>query len=288
MGFWKSLRTSSSKLKTFFTHRKKIDVETLDDLEELLITSDLGIQTIEALRTYLEKHKSQSELTFEDVCQILEDQLVSRLTPYEKKFTFQKKPHVVLMVGVNGSGKTTTLPKLTHLWKDKVVHWAACDTFRAGATDQLSIWAERLNVKLYAEPIEPAALAYQALTQAQEADILCIDTAGRLQNNTNLMGELQKIVRVLQKIDPTAPHDTILVLDGTVGQNAINQVKLFQETVPLTGCIMTKLDGTAKGGVLVRIVDEFKLPVFGLCYGENKEDFEPFHAKNFIESFLKT
>lgn len=288
MSFWQRLKTSSSKLKSFFTHRKKIDIETLDDLEDLLITSDFGYKTVEELRGYLQKHRSSESLDFEDVCQVLKEQLIERLQPFEKKIALNHKTQVIVMVGVNGSGKTTTLSKLTYHFKGKLIEWAACDTFRAGAKDQLEIWANRLGVSLYKDEKEPAALAYQAFENAKKhnTDILFIDTAGRLQNNVTFMAELQKIVRVLNKIDPDAPHDIILVLDGTVGQNALNQVKLFKEYVPLTGCIMTKLDGTAKGGILVRLVDEFQIPILGLCYGESMEDFEEFNAEKFIDSIF--
>jgi fused signal recognition particle receptor len=288
MGLWDLLRTSSSKLKTFFTNRERIDVKTQEELEDLLLACDFGYKTVEELKSFLQKQRSQETPTLEEVSLILRDQISSRLQQFEKKIILSKKPYVILMVGVNGSGKTTTIPKLSHLFKGKKIEWAACDRFRAGAKDQIAIWAKKMGIFLHDDEIEVAALAYRSFESAKknDVDLLFIDTAGRLQNNKDFMDELGKIVRVLKKIDQEAPHEIIIVLDGTVGQNALMQIKLFKECVPLTGCVMTKMDGTSKGGVLVQLVDAFHVPIIGFAFGESIEDFEYFDAQKFSKSVL--
>lgn len=297
MKFWQrwkeGLQKSSltQKIKSVWTHRR-IKAETLDDLEDLLIESDIGVQTVEKLRDNLSGQK-WGDISFEGVCQTLITLLVEKLKPFEKELIVsEKRPFIVLVAGVNGSGKTTTLSKLSLKWQQEGyrVAWAACDTFRAAAVDQLAVWAERLSIPLYQgqDAQDPASVAYEAIQKAQKEnmDILCIDTAGRLHTNLGLMDELKKIVRVIQKINPEFPHESILVLDGTVGQNAIQQLKLFKEVLPLTGIIMTKLDGTARGGVLVRLMEECPTPIYGVGLGEKAEDYIPFDAEAFVKGLL--
>lgn len=289
MSIWKNLKLKTTTLKQFFTHRKKIDISTLEELEDLLISSDFGYQTVKEFNGFLKKERFNDEVDLDFIKNTIKIQLIKRLENYEKKIILQSKPHVILMVGVNGSGKTTTISKLSNKFLNKKIIWSACDTFRAGAVDQLDIWAKRLKIELLKGTKDPSALAYQSFEYAskEQADLLVIDTAGRLQNNINFMEELKKIFTVLKKITNDSIIDVLIVLDGTVGQNAISQVQLFKEYLPLTGCIMTKLDGSAKGGILVRIVDEFKLPIIGICSGEKIEDFEYFNAKNFIDAIFE-
>ncbi len=290
------LKKSSSRLSdgitTLVTHRK-LDDETLEELEELLITSDLGVSTASDLVQKLKKKKYNQNITPEEIRAAFAEEIQPLLTPYALPLTPKgsSTPFVVLVLGVNGSGKTTTIGKLAKQWKDQgyQLSLVAGDTFRAAATEQLEVWAKRASVPLETAPDKDAAgLIYDSLQRAKERgdDIVMIDTAGRLHNKSVLMEELKKIHRVIQKVDPTAPHATLLVLDATTGQNALTQVKVFQEAVPISGLIVTKLDGTAKGGVLVAITQQFGLPVHAIGVGEAIEDLHTFSAKDFAENLM--
>lgn len=289
-GLRKTSRRFSDGLSGLFLGKRYIDEEILSQLEDLLIESDLGFVFSQNLCEELRNNRYE-DLTLEDVSFLLEKKIVEQLASFEKNIFIEPKlPHVILMIGVNGNGKTTTIPKLTRrfLEEGKAVSWVGCDTFRAAAKDQLQIWSKRLNVQLYEGTGDPASLAYDAYKHAAQikTDVLIIDTAGRLHNNQNLMEELKKIDRVLKKINPEAPHTTILVLDGTVGQNAMEQVRVFSQLFSISGLIMTKLDGTSKGGVLLPIVQTFCLPIFGICIGEDVEDFLDFKASFFTRALL--
>lgn len=290
------LKKSSSRLSegitTLITHRK-LDDETLEELEDLLITSDLGVATARDLVQRLSKKKYNQSISPEEIRAVfaedIEALLVSSAIPLNPQGS--SKPFVILVLGVNGSGKTTTIGKLAKQWKDQgyQLSLVAGDTFRAAAIEQLEVWANRANVPLEKAPTKDAAgLVYEALeaAKARKDDIVLIDTAGRLQNKTVLMDELKKVKRVIQKIDPTAPHATLLVLDATTGQNALTQVKVFQEAVDVSGLIVTKLDGTAKGGVLVAISQQFNLPIHAIGVGESIEDLHAFSAKDFAENLM--
>jgi fused signal recognition particle receptor len=297
-GFFKKLSEglskSSGKISTGITDiftKKKLDNETLAQLEELLITADLGPATAAKLAAAVGKGRFDKEVSAEEIRQALADEIENILKPVEKPLdTGAAKPFVILMVGVNGTGKTTTIGKWAHHFKDdgKKVMLAAGDTFRAAAVEQLKVWGQRVDVPVFAkeEGADAAALAYEAIDRAinENADVLMIDTAGRLQNKTDLMAELEKMVRVIKKKIPEAPHATILVLDATVGQNAHSQVELFKQIVNITGLIVTKLDGTAKGGVLVSLAERFVLPVHAIGIGEGVEDLRPFEAQDFARS----
>ena len=300
-GLWsrlkQGLKRSSDRLgdglKTIFVSRK-LDQATLDELEELLITSDLGPETAAHLTTNLGKQRLDQEITIEEVKAFLATAIEGILDPIAKPLTLDTthKPHVVLVVGVNGSGKTTTMGKLAKQWKDQglSVMMAAGDTFRAAAVEQLQIWGQRLNVPVISGTpgADAAGLAFDALTKAQSlgADVLLIDTAGRLQNKAHLMEELKKIQRVLGKVDPSAPHSTLLVLDGTTGQNAHSQVHNFQEIIGLTGLVITKLDGTARGGVVVSLAQKFGLPIHAVGVGETADDLRPFTSRDFARNLV--
>ena len=293
----RGLSRSSAKLGEgivgIFTKRK-LDDEQLSELEDLLITADLGAGLARAVTRELRKTRFGQEVTPEEVRQHLADRVVEMLAPVAIPLTLDRnrRPHVVLVAGVNGSGKTTTIGKLAKLYRDQglVVHMAAGDTFRAAAVEQLKIWGERTGCPVTTRPTgaDAAGLALDALkdAQAQGADLLLIDTAGRLQNRADLMAELQKITRVLKKADPEAPHTVLLVLDATVGQNAHQQVEIFRDMVGVTGLVMTKLDGTARGGVLVSLAEKFKLPIHAIGIGETAEDFRPFDATAFARGLV--
>lgn len=291
------LKKSSSRLTegitTLITHRK-LDDEMLEELEELLISSDLGVATAHDLVQKLAKKRYNQNITPEEVREIFAEEIEILLSPCALPLTPKgaSKPFIVLVLGVNGAGKTTTIGKLAKQWKDQgyQLSLVAGDTFRAAATEQLEIWAKRANVPLEVAPTKDAAgLVYDALQKAQTRgdDIVMIDTAGRLHNKTLLMEELKKIHRVIQKIDPTAPHATLLVLDATTGQNALTQVKVFQEAVDVSGLIVTKLDGTAKGGVLVAIAQQIGLPIHAIGVGEAIEDLHAFSAKDFAKNLME-
>ncbi|MEE9140743.1 MAG: signal recognition particle-docking protein FtsY [Alphaproteobacteria bacterium] len=274
--------------------RRRLDDEALEELEELLITSDLGPATAARLCADLARARFDRQASPEEVRARLADDIAGLLEPVARPLALDesRKPHVILVVGVNGSGKTTTVAKLAKRFRDegKSVLLAAGDTFRAAAIDQIKIWGERAGAPVIAaEPGSDApALAYDALASAksQGADALLIDTAGRLQNKAELMAELQKIIRVLKKLDASAPHSVLLVLDATTGQNAHAQVEVFREMTEVSGLIVTKLDGSAKGGVLVALADRFALPVHAVGIGEGIDDLRPFSARAFARALM--
>jgi fused signal recognition particle receptor len=280
-------------IAAIFTKRK-LDQAALDELEELLITADIGVATASRLTEKLARDRFDKEVSENEVREALADDIADILAPVAQPLAANgaHRPHVVLVVGVNGSGKTTTIGKLAKLERSRgrTVVLAAGDTFRAAAVEQLKVWAERAGCPVVARETgaDAAGLAFDALEQARrdQADILFIDTAGRLQNRTDLMAELQKIVRVLRKIDDTAPHSVVLVLDATVGQNAHSQVEIFKAICAVTGLVVTKLDGTAKGGVLVALAESFHLPVHAIGVGETADDLRPFDARAFARNLM--
>jgi len=278
----------SDNLTGVFT-RKKLDAETVVELEEALVRADLGAALATRISQNIAKERFDWLISEAELRRVLADQIIKVLAPVETPLAVDrsKKPFVILVAGVNGTGKTTTIGKLALRFarQGMKVVLAAGDTFRAAAIEQLQIWAERTGTDVVArEPGSDAAgLAFDALQKARllNADVLLIDTAGRLQNKADLMGELEKIVRVLRKLDATAPHAALLVLDATTGQNAVAQVEAFRAIVPLSGLIMTKLDGTAKGGILIAIADRFHLPVHFIGVGEQADDLQVFEARKF-------
>ena len=291
------LGRSSSKLGdgigSIFTKRK-LDAESLEELEELLIASDLGVSTAAKLAAGLRKERFAKDAGPEAVRAALAEDVEAILAPVAQPLAVDpaRKPHVVLVVGVNGSGKTTTIGKLGKQYADQgyKVQFAAGDTFRAAAVEQLQVWGERTGCPVTAKETgaDAAGLAYDAVAKAQKdgADLLLIDTAGRLHNKSNLMAELQKVVRVIQKLAPDAPHDVLLVLDATTGQNALSQVETFRQLVDVTGLTVTKLDGSARGGVLVPLADKYGLPVHAVGVGETAEDLRPFSARAFARALM--
>jgi len=272
--------------------KPKIDAASLEEVEDALIAADLGTQSAMRLAAAIRKYKFDGPVTRESLASALSDGITEILEPVAKPIVVDGsgKPHVVLLVGVNGSGKTTTAGKLAQQWRSegKTVMLAAGDTFRAAAIEQLQIWGERTGTEVVAgnQGGDAAALAYTAMEKARAAgtDVLIIDTAGRLQNRTELMDELAKILRVIRKLDETAPHDSIIVLDGTVGQNAISQVKAFQDVADVSGLIVTKLDGSAKGGIVIALAETFGLPVHAVGVGEGADDLQPFAARDFANA----
>lgn len=289
------LTKTSSKLGEGITGvftKRKLDAATLDELEDLLIQADLGLETASRIGEALSAGRYDKDISPEQVKAVLAQEVEKVLRPVARPLALEgaHRPHVVLVVGVNGTGKTTTIGKLArNLAADgKRVMLAAGDTFRAAAIAQLRIWAERTGAGIVAsEPgADAAGLAFDALNRAREegSDVLIIDTAGRLQNKAHLMAELEKIVRVLKKSDPSAPHTVLLTLDATTGQNALNQVEIFRKTAGVTGLIMTKLDGTARGGILVAIAAKYSLPIHAIGVGEGAEDLQPFDAGDFARA----
>ncbi|WP_081158997.1 signal recognition particle-docking protein FtsY [Ensifer aridi] len=287
-------RTSSQltgQIASLFT-KKKLDEATLQDLEDLLIQADLGVETAMRITDTLSSERYGKDVTGEDVSRIMAGEITKVLAPVAKplELDLSHKPHVILVVGVNGTGKTTTIGKLAAKLSGAglKVMLAAGDTFRAAAIEQLKIWAERTKSDIVASKLgaDAAGLAYEAFQLAREkkSDVLIIDTAGRLQNKAKLMAELEKIVRVLGKLDPDAPHTVLQTLDATTGQNALQQVEIFRNVAGVSGLIMTKLDGTARGGILVAISAKHKLPVYFIGVGEGIDDLEPFEAKDFAEA----
>lgn len=268
--------------------RRTLDDDMLEQLEELLIASDMGVDTALRVTANMAEGRYGKKLSVNEIKQLLSREIARVMEPVARPLPlYAKKPQVVLVVGVNGSGKTTTIGKLASQFRaaGKKVVIAAGDTFRAAAVEQLQVWGERAGVPVLTAPegSDPASLAFDAMEQAARdgADLLMIDTAGRLQNRKDLMEELSKIVRVIRKKDPDAPHNTLLVLDATTGQNALSQVKTFQELANVTGLVMTKLDGTAKGGVLVALADKFGLPIHAIGVGEKIDDLAPFDPEDF-------
>ena len=300
-GWFQRLKAGLSRTATSLTDgiaaivpKKRLDDATLEELEELLITADLGPSTAARLVAELRREKFGREVTSEEIRSTLADKAEEILRIVDKPLVIDPavKPFVILMVGVNGTGKTTTIGKWARQFKDKgkTVMVAAGDTFRAAAVEQLKVWGQRAGVPVIAKDTgaDAAALAYEALEQAKAegVDILMIDTAGRLQNKSNLMAELEKIIRVMKKLDPKAPHKTILTLDATTGQNAYAQIEIFREIVQVNGVVVTKLDGSAKGGVLVGLADRCGIPVHAIGVGEGIDDLKPFRARDYARSLV--
>ena len=292
-GLRRTSNSLTSGIGAIFTGRR-LDEAALEELEELLIAGDLGAATAAELTAALAQQRFGKEVTATEVRRALADQIAVLLAPVEGTLAIDDsaKPHVILVAGVNGTGKTTTIGKLAQRLnaEGKRVMLVAGDTFRAAAVEQLTIWGERAGAPVIARPDggDPAGLAFDALerARAEGIDVLLIDTAGRLQNKAHLMAELQKIDRVLKKLDPRAPHSRLLVLDATTGQNALNQVDVFREAIAVDGLVMTKLDGTAKGGVLVALAQRFGVPVVALGIGEGIDDLRPFEARAFATALM--
>ncbi len=289
-GLSKSSKSITTSITSIFTKRK-LDATTLEELEDVLIQADLGVAVSERIIKAVSAGRYDKEIEPEEVKRILAEEVAKVLKPVEVPFNFgSEKPFVILVVGVNGAGKTTTIGKLGSIATQEgfKVMFAACDTFRAAAIEQLTIWGERIGAKTISRPTgaDSSGLAYDAMQTAKDngTDILFIDTAGRLQNKAYLMDELDKIVRVIKKQDEAAPHAVLLVLDATTGQNAISQADIFTKVAGVTGLIMTKLDGTARGGILVAIADKFKIPIHAIGVGETIDDLQPFDAQAFARA----
>jgi len=291
------LQRSSSRLSDGITHiftRRRLDTATLGELEELLIGADLGVTLAAEVTESLRRTRFEQEVSPQEIRATLAEEITRRLAPAARPLALEtaQKPFVVLVVGVNGSGKTTTIGKLAKQWRDegRTVLMAAGDTFRAAAVEQLKVWGERTRTPVVTKEsgADAAGLAFEAFERArrEETDVLLIDTAGRLHNKAGLMAELQKIVRALKKADPASPHAVLLVLDATVGQNAHQQVDVFRGMVGVTGLVMTKLDGTARGGVLVALAEKFGLPIHFIGVGEGADDLRPFDAEAFARSIV--
>ena len=292
-GLKKTSSSAKSKLSGIFIG-KKIDADTMESLEEALISSDLGVSASQKIVKEFEKNYSGKTSDQEELLEALSKSISNILQPLEKELIVSDDhhPHIMMLVGVNGSGKTTTAGKLAKRFSQqgKKVILVAADTFRAAAIEQLKGWAEKTSVELISAErgADPAALVYQSIEKAriQKTDLILIDTAGRLQNRIELMEELAKIVRVIKKLEPEAPHDSLIVLDGTVGQNALSQLKAFLDVAAITGLIMTKLDGSARGGVLVALAEEFGLPIHLIGVGETAEDLQDFNAMAYSRALL--
>jgi|TARA_B100001079_G_scaffold138676_1_gene118863 fused signal recognition particle receptor len=295
LGFKKSANNIASGLREIII-KKEIDDITLDKIEEFLISSDVGVDaSSEIIDIIAQKKIDPKKDPITEVNNILKEYIIELMKPLEKKSFFEKKEklNVILVSGVNGVGKTTTIGKIGKIFKENQnkVLFSACDTFRAAAIDQLEKWAEKVNATIVkSNPgSDPASVAYKALEYAKKNNIdqVIIDTAGRLQNKKNLMDEFKKIGNVIKKNDESAPHEVILVLDATSGQNIINQLEEFNKIIPITGLIMTKLDGTAKGGILIAISKKYKMPIVGLGLGEKEDDLQVFNAEQFASAFTQ-
>jgi fused signal recognition particle receptor len=292
-GMARSSARLTEGINTIF-NRHRLDDDALLELEELLIASDMGVGIAGEVTEALRKSRFNQEVSPEEVRGALAEQVIRLVEPVMKplRLDLDRKPFVILVVGVNGSGKTTTIAKLAKQYRDAGhnVVLAAGDTFRAAGVEQLQIWGERTGCRVVTKPAgsDAAGLAFEAFEQAraESSDILLIDTAGRLHNKANLMGELQKIVRVLKKVDPQAPHSVLLVLDATTGQNAHAQAEIFREMVGVTGIVMTKLDGTARGGVLVSLAEKYGIPIHAIGIGETADDLRPFEARAYARSLV--
>ena len=292
-GLKKNSSSAKSKLSGIFVG-KKIDANTMESLEEALISSDLGVSASQKIVKEFEENYSGKTSDQEELLEALSKSISNILEPLEKELIVSDDhhPHIMMLVGVNGSGKTTTAGKLAKRFSQqgKKVILVAADTFRAAAIEQLKGWAEKTSVELISAErgADPAALVYQSIEKAriQKTDLILIDTAGRLQNRIELMEELAKIIRVIKKLEPEAPHDSLIVLDGTVGQNALSQLKAFLDVAAITGLIMTKLDGSARGGVLVALAEEFGLPIHLIGVGETAEDLQDFNAIAYSRALL--
>jgi len=295
IGFKKSASAFTSGLRDIIV-KKEIDDKTLDQIEEYLIQSDVGLVAAEEIKKIIAQEKIDPKKdVMNEINLILRDYIIALMKPLENENFFNKKEklNAVLVSGVNGVGKTTTIGKVGKILKSNgnKVMFSACDTFRAAAIEQLESWANKIDVQITksTQGSDPASVAYKAIEEALKDNFnhVLIDTAGRLQNKKNLMEEYKKIAYVTKKIDPDAPHDVILVLDATSGQNVISQVEEFNKIIPLTGLIMTKLDGTAKGGILLALAKKYKLPIIALGLGEKEDDLQIFNAEKFAEAFTQ-
>ena len=294
-GFKKSAENIKSGLREIIV-KKEIDDDTLNKIEEFLISSDVGIDAASEIKSIIaEKKIDPNNETVDEINLILKNYILELMTPLERKDFFEKKEklNITLVSGVNGVGKTTTIGKIGKIFKDNgsEVLFSACDTFRAAAIEQLEAWSNKVGVPIVkSDPgSDPASVAYKSIEYAKNNNIkrVLIDTAGRLQNKKNLMDEFKKIANVIKKTDETAPHDVVLVLDATSGQNIINQLEEFDKIIKVTGLIMTKLDGTAKGGVLIAISKKYKVPILGLGLGEKEDDLQIFNAEQFADAFTQ-
>ena len=288
------LKKSSTKLNdgiNLIFKGKKVDKDIIDELETLLISSDVGISFASRVLNEINKIKLV-DMNISNVKKIIENKILEILNPLEKQIHLNHIPFVIFVVGVNGVGKTATVGKLANKFSNKKVAIVAGDTFRAAAADQLEIWSKRTNSIFFSgkSKSDPASLIYSSFLRAKEdrIEVLIVDTAGRLHNKSNLMDELSKMTRVIKKLDVNAPHETILILDGNTGQNSIKQAEVFQETSNITGLIITKLDGTAKGGVIIPIAEKLELPILGIGVGEQKNDLIDFKAEKFSKALLDT
>jgi len=296
IGFKKSASTFTSGLKDIIV-KKEIDDKTLDQLEEYLIESDVGIDAASEIKEIISSEKiDPKKEILNEVNLILKNYIIELMKPLENNNFFNKndKLKIILISGVNGVGKTTTIGKIGKILKlnENKILFSACDTFRAAAIEQLENWAKKIDVEIIKsnQGSDPASVAYKAIDFAKKNNFnhVLIDTAGRLQNKKNLMDEYKKISNVAKKIDEAAPHEVILILDATTGQNVLNQVEEFNKIIPLTGLIMTKLDGTAKGGILIAIAKKYKLPIIALGLGEKEDDLQIFNAEKFANAFIQT
>ena len=294
LGFRKSANNFASGLREIII-KKEIDDSTLDKIEEFLISSDVGIDAASEIKDIIAKKKiDPKEDTVSEVNKILKEYIIKLMQPLEKQKFFEKKENlnVILVSGVNGVGKTTTIGKIGKIFRENnnEVLFSACDTFRAAAIDQLEKWSQKVNATIIkSDPgSDPASVAYKALEYAKKNNVnqVLIDTAGRLQNKKNLMDEFKKITKVVKKIDADAPHETFLILDATTGQSAINQVEEFKKITPITGIIMTKMDGTAKGGILLAVGKKFNLPIIALGMGEKEDDLQRFNSEYFANALM--
>jgi len=293
LGLNKSSKSFSSGLNNFI-FKRKIDESMLNELEDFLIQSDVGVESAKELREKFANTKVNPKTSINDIYKVFSNYVSEILKPLEKNLENieENKPSVILIAGVNGVGKTTTIGKLGKILgqNNKKIIFGAADTFRAAAVDQLEVWAKKINADIIKsdEGADPASVAYKALDYGKKNnfDYLLIDTAGRLQNKKNLMDEFKKITTVIKKIDSTSPHETFLILDATTGQSAINQVEEFKKITPITGIIMTKLDGTAKGGILLAIGKKFKLPIIALGMGEKEDDLQTFNSEYFANALM--
>ena len=291
------LQRSSEKISTGITDlfiKRKLDAEALQNLKDILIQGDLGVSTATRLTSSLAKTRFDQEISSEEIKIVLAEEVATILAPFAQPLVIDgtHKPYIILVCGINGSGKTTTIGKMARQFKDqgKSVTLVAGDTFRAAAVEQLQIWGERSDCPVISRDngADAAGLAFDAIKEAQAsgADVLMIDTAGRLQNRKDLMEELTKVVRVIRKVDETAPHSVLLVMDATIGQNAHSQVEVFKDMVDVSGLIITKLDGSAKGGVVVSLAERFEIPVHAVGVGEGIDDLRPFEADAFARSLM--
>lgn len=292
-GLSRTTEKLASSITAVFTKRK-LDDAALEELEDLLIAADLGTAVAGEVIANFRRSRFGKEVTDQEIKTALADEIAAILTPVAQPLVIDRHrhPHVVLMVGVNGTGKTTTIGKLAQFYSEQGLRcmMVAGDTFRAAAVEQLQVWGQRAGCEVIAgaQDADPAGLAFDALSKARAAniDVLLVDTAGRLHNKSALMEELRKIIRVLQKQDPTAPHSTVLVLDATTGQNAIQQVQVFKDMVDITGLVITKLDGSARGGIVVALAEAFAIPVHAVGVGEQAADLRPFDPGEFARSLV--